>query len=298
MPDFKGICVPICTPFDASGDAVDEGKLRSHTDAMLEAGIHAILSCGGTGEFAYLREDERRNVTRIVIEQVRGRAPVIAQTSAISTRETIENSKAAQGMGAAGIMVLPPYFEGPTMDGVRYHYEQIARAVDLPIIVYNIPQHSNIDITPEIFRQLLQIDNIQYIKDSTASLIRIQELVATGGKVFNGGDPIAFQGMLAGSVGCIWGAANAMPREAVELYEHVSAGRLKEGLALWRRMVATQLFFWNHAYNPSIKAAAAVLGRDLGLCRKPQLPLTDAEAKRLRQALAGLHPELERAAAE
>ena len=121
---------------------------------------------------------------------------------------------------------LPPYFEGPSMDGVRWHYEAVARAVELPIVVYNIPQHSGIDITPEVFAQLLKIDHIRYIKDSMGSMVRIQQLVATGGGVFNGGDPIAFQGMLAGAVGAIWGAANVMPKEAVALYEFVAARKL------------------------------------------------------------------------
>ena len=137
---------------------------------------------------------------------------VYLQTSAINTADTIDNSKAAADMGADAIMVLPPYFEGPTMDGVMWHYEKVAKSVKLPIVVYNIPQNTNIDITPEIFTELMKIENIQYIKDSTANLVRIQQLVATGGKIFNGGDPIAFQGLLAGCAGCIWGAVNAMPR--------------------------------------------------------------------------------------
>src|SRR3954466_4713699 len=249
---FKGMCVPICTPFVAGGEPVDEGALKAHIDWLLEGGIHIILACGGTGEFAYLREVERRRVAEFTVRHVAGRADVFVQTSAINTADAVANSKAALGMGADAIMVLPPYFEGPSMDGVRWHYEAIARSVDLPLVVYNIPQNTNIDITPEIFAELLKIAPIRYIKDSTASLIRIQQLVATGGGVFNGGDPIAFQAMLADSVGCIWGAINAMPAEAVQLWKFIKERKLVEADALWKRMLPAQLFFWTHDYNASI----------------------------------------------
>jgi 4-hydroxy-tetrahydrodipicolinate synthase len=288
MKQFKGMCVPICTPFDSTGNKVDEGKLKEHIDWMIANGVHIILACGGTGEFAYLRESERRRVSEITCKHVAGRADVFLQTSAINTVDAIENSKAAVDMGADAIMLLPPYFEGPTMDGVRYHYEKVARAVELPIIVYNIPQNTNIDITPEIFTELMKIDNIRYIKDSTANLVRIQQLVATGGGIFNGGDPIAFQGLLAGCVGCIWGAINAMPRESVQLYDLVSAGRLADAVALWRNLLPAQLFFWTNDYNPAIKAATNIAGRKIGDCRMPLQPLDADLLMQLRQAMKSL----------
>ena len=174
------------------------------------------------------------------------------------------------------------------MDGVMWHYEKVAKSVKLPIVVYNIPQNTNIDITPEIFTELMKIENIQYIKDSTANLVRIQQLVATGGKIFNGGDPIAFQGLLAGCTGCIWGAVNAMPKEAVELYRLVAGGKLKEAAALWQKMLPAQLFFWTHDYNPSIKAATNIAGRSVGECRKPLQPLGEADMAALRKAMKPL----------
>jgi 4-hydroxy-tetrahydrodipicolinate synthase len=182
------------------------------------------------------------------------------------------------------------------MDGVMWHYEHVAKAVKLPIVVYNIPQNTNVDITPEIFSRLLKIENIQYIKDSTASLVRIQQLVATGGKIFNGGDPIAFQGLLAGAAGCIWGALNAMPKEGVELYRLVTAGKLTEAVALWQRMLPAQLFFWTHDYNSSIKAATNIAGRSVGECRKPALPLDEADMATLRKAMKPLSVQASQAA--
>src|SRR3954452_4440914 len=296
MNAFKGMCVPICTPFVEGGEAVDEGAFKAHIDWMLENGVHIILTGGGPGEFAYLRPAELRRITQITAKHVAGRAHVFAQTSTINTADVIANSKVAADLGADPLMILPRYFEGPSLPGVRWHYEQIARAINIPIVVYNIPQHSNIDITPEVFSELLKIDNIRYIKDSTASLVRIQQLVATGGGVFNGGDPIAFQGMLADSVGCIWGAINAMPAEAVQLWKFIKERKLVEADALWKRMLPAQLFFWTHDYNASIKAAANLMGRKLGDCRKPQLPLREADLAELRKALQPLSGQLRQVA--
>lgn len=296
MPDLKGICVPICTPFDKSGDRVDEGALSAHIDRLLDAGVRSILSCGGTGEFAYLTEAERRGIHELVGKQVRGKASFVVQASAVSTRDTIENAKAAQDHGADAVMILPPYFEGPTMDGVMWHYERVAKAVKKPIVVYNIPQNTNRDITPPLFARLLQIENIRYIKDSTGDFTRIQQLVATGGKVFNGGDTLAFPALVAGCVGCIWGGGNVTPREAVQLYEFVAAGKLSEAAALWQRILPAQIFYWTHDYNSSIKAATNLLGGKVGICRKPALPLSEEDLAELKVALSGLGKPLASAA--
>jgi len=285
MKELKGICAALCTPFTEDGEKVDETALKDHIDSMLDAGIHIILVCGGTGEFAYLRPAERKRITEIASKHIDGRAGFMVQTSAINTADAIEFAKHAEGVGADCLLILPPYFEGPDNEGVYYHYEKISEAIKIPIMVYNIPEHSGIDITPPFFRRLTEIDNIQYIKDSTGDIIRIQELLTTGGKVFNGGDPIAFFSLLAGCPGCVWGAPNAMPKESVDLYNLVTSGKLGEAKDLWNRMFPANYFFWTHVYNASVKAATNLSGRRVGPCRKPVQPLTDSEMSELREAL-------------
>jgi len=298
MRDLTGICVPICTPFDKTGERLDEAALRNHIDSMLEAGVHIILACGGTGEFPYLRHAEKRRIAEIAAKHVDGRAAFMVQSSAVNTVDTIEESKHAEGIGADAVMVLPPYFEGPNRAGVVYHYEKVAGALKIPIMVYNIPQSTAIDITPDLYKELLEIDNISSIKDSTGSLIRIQELVATGGSVFNGADPIAFEALLAGCPGCIWGAVNAMPHEIVKLYELVASDQLNEARDLWRKLLPSQLFFWSHFYNAAVKEATNLSGRPVGPCRNPVRPLTEEEKPGLLAALAPLGIGVKRAAAE
>ena len=285
MTELHGVVVALSTPFDETGETLDEAGLRGHLDAMLEAGVHGIVLCAGTGEFAYLREAEKTRIFEIGIDHVGGRVPIVAQTSAIATAEAVEKSKRAEGLGADALMILPPYFEGPDTDGVLYHYEEIARAVSVPIVLYNIPQHSGFDITPEIYARLLEFDNIEYIKDSKGDLVNLQHLVRAGGKVLSGCDALAPFALMAGSAGWIWGAANAMPRETVRLYDLIVGGQHGEALALWGRMAPANLFFWSHVYNVGVKQAANHMGFPVGPCRKPALPLSEADWAELKAAL-------------
>jgi 4-hydroxy-tetrahydrodipicolinate synthase len=136
-----------------------------------------------------------------------------------------------------------------------------------------------------MFSALLEIDGIEYIKDSTGDFVRIQELIRTGGKVFNGGDPITYQALVAGCVGCVWGSVNFIPDEAVALFRLVSEGDLSAGAALWEKLIGSQLFVWSHVYNAAVKAAANHRGFDVGDCREPVLPMTDAEVAELFESL-------------
>jgi len=290
MPLLKGVCVALCTPFDKTGEHLDESRLKDHIDDMLAAGVHALVLCGGTGEFAYLSDAEKLRIAEIGVHHADGRAPVVVQTSAIATSDAVDKAKAAADAGADALMVLPPYFEGPGERGVLHHFETIASAVEIPIVVYNIPVHSGFDVTPQLFARLLEIDGIDHIKDSTGDLIRIQQLVATGGKVLSGADPLAPFGLMAGAIGWIWGAPNVMPHEAVRLYNLIRDGDHDGALTLWAKMAPTNLFFWENGYgteyNVAVKTAARLVGRDLGPCRKPCLSMTKEALSNLENVLA------------
>ncbi len=288
MDPLKGICVPICTPFADDGKRVDERALRTHIDSMLEAKVHVIAVCGGTGEFPFLSGFEKRQIAEIAAKHIDGRCDLIVQTSAIRTEDAIENSKHAEGVGATALLILPPYFEGPGEAGVRWHFEQIGKAIKIPIMVYNIPQFSGFDITPEVFSRLREIESIQYIKDSTSNMLRIEQLAASGARVFNGCDYLNLYALMAGSVGCFWGGANAMPNEAVRLYDLFQAGKLAEALALWRRMQPLNKLLWTLPFNSVAKASANLSGRMVGECRRPVLPLTAEQLAAVEAAMAPL----------
>ena len=165
MKELRGVCAALCTPFDETGETLDETALRNHIDAMIEAGVHGVVLCAGTGEFAYLRAEEKRRIVEIGIKHVEGRVPVVVQTSAITTVDAGENSKFAEGAGADALLILPPYFEAPGTESVVAHYERISRSVNTPIVVYNIPQATGFEITPELFSRMLEFDNVAYVKD-------------------------------------------------------------------------------------------------------------------------------------
>lgn len=290
MKEIKGICAASCTPFDEYGEKLDENALKEHIDYLVDAGVHIILVCSGTGEFAYLRPEEKKKIIDISAKQINGRASFMVQTSAINTVDTINNAKYAEDAGADSLLILPPYFEGPNAEGVFYHYQKISDAINIPIVTYNIPVHSGFDITPQFFKRLLEIKNVKFIKDSTGNFIRIRELIETVGAevIFNGADPISFESLMAGVTGCIWGAVNVMPRECVKLYNLVTSGDLVSARELWDKMLPANMFFWSHVYNASVKTATKLTGRKMGACRKPVQPLNDIELAELKVALKPL----------
>ena len=214
-PLLHGVCAAMTSPFDDTGEHLDEGRLRDHIESLIDAGVHGLVLCAGTGEFAFLSDDEKDRIISLGCEIVDGRIPVVAQTSAITTTDAIERTRRAADHGAAAAMVLPPYFEGPFERGVLFHYEKLAKAIDIPIVLYNIPVNSGFDIHPDLYRQLMAMENIDYIKDSTGDLIRLQKLIGIGGHVLAGADPLAPYAAMSGAAGWIWGAANVMPHECV-----------------------------------------------------------------------------------
>ncbi|MEM9204176.1 MAG: dihydrodipicolinate synthase family protein [Actinomycetota bacterium] len=291
-PLLHGVCAAMCSPFDDTGEHLDEGRLRDHIESLLDAGVHGLVLCAGTGEFAFLSDAEKDRIIGLGCEIVGGRVPVIAQTSAITTTDAIERTRRAADQGAAAAMVLPPYFEGPFERGVLFHYEKLAQAVDLPIVLYNIPVNSGFDIHPELYRRLMAIENIEYIKDSTGDLIRLQKLIGIGGHVLAGADPLAPFAAMAGAAGWIWGAANVMPHECVKLWELVQAGDHAGALQLWAQMLPANMFFWENnvdaEYNSAVKTATNLVGRPVGPCRRPVMPMTRQGRVALQTALSTL----------
>lgn len=286
MADLKGVCVPICTPFKDSGAALDERALEDNLESLVESGVDIIAVNGGTGEFPFLAEDEKRRIAEIAARRLQGRVRLIVQTSAIRTEDVIENSKHAEGVGADALLILPPYFEGPGEEGVRWHYEQIASAVKTPIMVYNIPVFTQFDITPEVFARFVEIDTVNYIKDSTADALRIDQLIRQGAKVFNGCDFLNYYSLVNGATGLFSGSGNAAPAELVRLRDLVLKNEMGEATALWTTLLPLSRLLWKLPFNPVAKLASELTGRKAGLCRRPVPPLSEAEAQLVKEAVA------------
>lgn len=288
MSELAGVCVPICTPFRDDGAALDEAALAANINSLIENGVHIIAVNGGTGEFPFLAEAEKRRIAELAARRIAGRARLVVQTSAIRTEDAIENSKHAQGTGADAVLVLPPYFEGPGEAGVRWHYEQIARAIATPIMVYNIPVYTQFDITPEVFARFSEIDGVAYIKDSTADPSRIEQLAGQGARVFCGCDFLNLYALINGATGLFSGSGNAVPGELVRLHGLVRDNRFDDAALLWKRVQPISRLLWTLPFNPVAKAASAMTGRPAGLCRRPVPPLSDAEMQQVEEAVAAI----------
>jgi 4-hydroxy-tetrahydrodipicolinate synthase len=288
MTHLSGICVPICTPFKDNGAALDLRAFEANIDSLVEAGVHIIAVNGGTGEFPFLAEDEKRRLAEVAVKRAGGRAKVIVQTSAIRTEDAVENAKHADGIGADALLILPPYFEGPGEAGVRWHYEQIARAVKTPIMAYNIPVYTQFDITPEVFARFSEIDGIAYIKDSTADPSRIEKLVAQGAKVFCGCDFLNFFALINGAAGLFTGSGNVAPALLRKLWDLATAADYGQAEKVWKKLQPISRLLWTLPFNPVAKAGSAMTGRPAGLCRMPVPPLSAEEMKRVEEAVAAL----------
>jgi len=268
--------VPFATPFRPD-EELDTESAKVLIDNLIDAGVHALIILGDTGEFFTLTPHERLQFTEATLKHIDRRVPVVIQPSAITTRETVNYAKHAQSLGADALMVLPPYYRTSTPDEVYAHYAAVAEAGDLPIICYCLPGISIEVMTPEFIAKLAEIDNISYVKDSTGILSRIREITSACGdriSVFVGGDSIAYEGLVAGAVGSIWGAANFMPRQAVHLYELVCQQEdLIKARELWEKIFPICAFLEHNNYGASVKAALTLVGLDMGLARRPALPL-------------------------
>jgi len=289
---LRGIFAAMCTPFDDTGEQVDEGRYTAHIDELIDSGLHGLVLCSGTGEYPYLRDDERTRLIELGAAHVAGRVPTIAQTTALSTADCVDKARRAEDAGASAVMVLPPFLEPPNDRGVLFHYESIAKAVSIPVVMYNVPAQSGVDVTPDLYRRLIAIENLDYIKDSSGDLARLQKLTAVGGGVLCGADPLAPFALMSGAAGMIWGAANFMPHECVQLYDLIDSGRHGEALALWELMRPVCLLLWENDlgvdYLTGVKAAARLTGRDMGPARRPLPPVTGPARTALRMAMARL----------
>lgn len=288
MDTLKGICAASVTPFNDYGK-IDELSLKKHLDYLVESGVHIILVCSGTGEFAFLRENEKKYLAEIAGNHLKKyNVKFMVQTSAINTEETIEFSKHAEDQGADGLLVLPPYFEGPGEDGVFYHFEKISKNVNVPVMVYNIPQYTNFVIRPEFFKRLLELDHIDYIKDSSEdyfNLLKYLNITESRDSIFNGFDATSFEALMAGAGGCVLGMANIIPKSFVKLYNLMTQNKYAEAKELWDRMLPLNLFICSNPFSQAVKAATNMNGSIVGKCRKPLEDLPESVLREMRMIL-------------
>lgn len=284
---FSGLNLALATPFDAQG-RIDFDRLERNIERYLAAGVKGFVLSSGTGMHVYLSPEEAQAVIARGARAVGGRAKIIAQTSALMAEDVAERTRRARDAGADGVMVLPPFFEGPTDDeGIVDFYAEVA-AAGLPVIGYNVPHAVGVEITPSLFRQLAQIPGFVSVKDSSGNLAGQASLIRTGLPVMNGADPLVPYAMFAGCSGLIWGGANFAPKTCLAVVEAATAGRWAEARALWSRLEPIMALIWAGDYVQSVYAAAELTGYGAGQPRKPLRGLPADGIATIRAALGDL----------
>lgn len=300
--DIKGIIPPILTPMnDDAEQSVNYGELRNQVERLLAGGVHGIFPVGTNGEAYILSEKEKEGILETVIGQVQGRVPVYAGTGCVSTAETIRLSKTAQRLGADALSVVTPYFAAASQKELYDHYTAVAKAVDLPIILYNIPPRTGNKLLPETVQKLCRdVDNIVGAKDSSGDIenlkayIRLTKELDKEVAILAGNDGAILTCLKEGGRGGIAGRANIWPNALASIYNRFTAGDLEGAQQAQDAIAALQAVFKFGNPNTIIKKAVALLGYPVGDCRRPFCHVPEEGIEALKQVLAdvaakGLH---------
>jgi 4-hydroxy-tetrahydrodipicolinate synthase len=286
---FEGVYTALVTPF--RGGEVDEAALRGHIERQIEAGIDGLVPCGSTGESATLSHAEHRRVVELVVETVAGRVPVMAGTGSNNTREAIELTQHARKAGADGALLISPYYNKPTQQGIVAHYTAIAEATGFPLVVYNIPGRTGSNILPETLAQLADVEHIVGVKEACGDIDQIAHVVASCAgdfAVLSGDDAMTLPLVAVGGAGVISTTSNVAPREMLALTRAALAGELAAARKLHQQLLPLFDVLFCETNPIPLKAALALQGHIGDEIRLPLTPITDANKERLSVVLKDL----------
>lgn len=288
-PFIHGIIAYPVTPFTADGTAVDTVTLAALVEELVTAGVHAIAPLGSTGEAAYLTEKEFDSVVDTTVGTVAGRVPVIVGASDLTTANTVRRARHAQQAGADAVMVLPISYWKLTDHEIVNHYATVGAALDVPIMVYNNPATSGIDMSPELLVQIFtDVDNVTMVKESTGDLTRmtrIKELSGGALPFYNGSNPLVLDALKAGATGWCTAAPHLRPQACLDLYAAVRASDLSLAQSIYDDLAPLLRFIVSGGLPTTVKAGLGLLGRDVGVPRPPLLPLQPAARSELEAML-------------
>ena len=283
---FEGVSTALVTPFRNGG--VDEHALRELVEFQIGAGIEGLVPCGSTGESATMSHAEHHRVVEVVVGAARGRVPVVAGTGSNNTREAIELTLHAKEAGADGALLISPYYNKPTQDGIVAHYAEIARETDFPLVVYNIPGRTASNMSPATLARLADIEQVVGVKEASGDLGQISEIVARCPENFSllsGDDALTLPILAVGGVGVISTSANVAPAEMVEMVNAIRAGDLPRARALHLRLLPLFSALFCETNPIPVKAAVAEMGRIGDEIRLPLTEITQPNRERLKVVL-------------
>ena len=283
MTAFRGTFTVSITPFDAAG-ALDLAALARFVEWQIAEGIHGLIPLGSTGEFLSLSNDELTAVAETVVRTAAGRVPVIVGTGHEDTREVVRRSREAERLGADGVMIIPPFYCTPTEEELYHHYKTVADAIGIPVMIYNNPAVSNVDLTPPIVARLAGIDGCRYIKELTLEVTRVRDIIRLcGDRLTVFGGVLGFESFVEGAQGWVAVASNVAPRPMARLFELVAnEGRVAEGRALYLHWLPIIEAVFGQYFVGGTKSLLTHMGFGAGLPRPPRLPLPAAQDARMR----------------
>lgn len=285
---IKGIIPPIITPMNAD-ESINEEELRRQVNRLIDAGVHGLFPFGTNGEGYILSAEEKEQVLRIVVDETKGRVPVYAGTGCVSTAETIKQSLMAKEVGADVLSIITPSFAAASQEELYNHYKEVAEAVDLPIILYNIPARTGNSLAPATVARLSKIPNIVGVKDSSGNfdnmLQYIEKTKDSDFIVLSGNDSLILWCLLAGGRGGIAGCANVYPDTMVNIYEQFIKGDINKAREYQDSIRSFRDCFKFGNPNTIVKTAVSLLGCPVGKCRKPFSSLSEEGINAIKKVL-------------
>lgn len=291
MPEIHGIIAYPITPFTADTSGIDKDRLAALVDRLVSSGVHAIAPLGSTGELAYLDESEFDAVVDTTMAAVNGRVPVVVGVSDLTTANTIRRARYAEQAGADAVMILPVSYWKLTDREIAQHYRAIGESIGIPIMAYNNPATSGVDMSPELLVTMFDnIDNVTMVKESTGDLTRMRRIAElSGGELpfYNGSNPLVLDALKVGASGWCTAAPNLRPQPCIDLYNAVRADDLEKAQLLYDDLKPLLQFIVAGGLPTTVKAGLDLLGFPVGDPRAPLLALDGQGRAELQDLLAG-----------
>ncbi|MBI3015816.1 MAG: 4-hydroxy-tetrahydrodipicolinate synthase [Candidatus Tectomicrobia bacterium] len=283
---FRGSIVAIVTPF--RDGRVDEDAFRKLIEFHIREGTDAIVPCGTTGESATLSHEEHERVVEIAVETAAKRVPIIAGTGSNSTAEAIRLTQHAREAGADGALLITPYYNKPTQEGLFQHFKAVAAAADVPIVLYNVPSRTGVNLLPQTIARLAGVSNIVAVKEASGSLTQVSEIVALCGEkitVLSGDDPLTLPMLAVGARGVISVTANVAPGQVAALIKAFESGDLAQAREIHYRLRALNDAMFYETNPIPVKTALGLMGMIHPELRLPLCPMGEANLARLKGVL-------------
>lgn len=285
---FGRLLTAMVTPFDKHGE-VDYGRTSKLIEHLLDTGTDGLVVAGTTGESPTLTTREKVELFKYVVKEVNGRVPVLAGTGTNNTRASIELTREVESIGVDGIMLVVPYYNKPSQEGLYQHFSQIAASTSLPVMLYNIPGRSSVNMTPETIIRLSQVDNIVSVKEASGDLDAVSQIIEETGddfSVYSGDDGMTLPILSVGGTGVVSVAAHVIGKDMRAMVQNFLDGNVTEAAGIHRRIVPVVKALFQAPSPSPVKEALNEINVPVGSVRLPLIPLPDEEKANLTQTLA------------